>query len=681
MLLVALILQLGWTESFETQDYFPPDSWIVVNQDALDSRWYREGSGGHTGDRCAACYADISSQNQDWLISPRVLPSAATGDTVLSFWARCTMASACSVHVLVSTSSPPAPPAFVTLQSSHVTQTSWSQRTASLAAYDGTPVYIALKAADIASGAWCYLDDVSLPQITSQPFICSGRLRTKGFPSQQYLQVWGSHYDMGYAHGFLLGEEAAANMAKFVVGTTGYHYWTPSEYENQVLPYFRAKFRIPWKYEDEAQGVYDGMLAKGVDPYHSALGRDLTVEDVLCANCLIDLQGFACSSVSGWGQSTLGDPVLQGGLVLARDLDFYCGQNTTLGNTSALMAFSPSDVNEQPCVTVSFAGTIGSFSGVNASGLGCCEDNGNHHYTGSIPDQSLVPFAFSLRDAMETEDPDNNGINNVYDLTYSIDHSTTRRAFDVHLFSPYDMWHPVPAVILEINNVGDSLRTVSDNGLPPAINSSCNLAVTNHERVLYPPASCYRYQTIADSLNADFDLTMQRALRIEDAVAQWWGSGGTIHSMVIAPNRVVDEPDSVFLGVSYAYRGQGAHVHPRLYYSWNELFAGVPTGADWNLQAGLVGGSLVLDWFLIPGADSIFVFRETTAYFEPDMLAYLNRVASLPGTATQYASAYGVGDLSESAFYRLAAYSNSLGELGRSGAVGEFDISTVGGTR
>jgi hypothetical protein len=681
MLLLAFVLQIGWTESFETQDYFPPDNWIVVNQDALDSRWYREGSGGHTGDRCAACYADISSQNQDWLISPRVLPSAATGDTVLSFWARCTSASGCSVHVLVSTSSPPAPPAFTALQGYHVTQTLWSQRTASLAAYDGTPVYVALKAADIASGAWCYLDDVSLPQLTSQPFICSGRLRTKGSSSQQYLQGWGSHYDMGYAHGFLLGEEVAANFAKFVVGTTGYHYWTPSEYENQVLPYFRAKFQIPPKYEDEAQGVYDGMLAKGVDPYHSALGRDLTVEDLLCANCLGDLQGLACSSVSGWGQSTLGDPVLQGGLVLARDLDFYCGQNTTLGNTSALMAFSPSDVGEQPSVSVSFAGVFGYLSGVNANGLGCCVNNGNHLYTGSIPNQSLVPFGFSLRDAIETQDPDGSGGNDIADITYSVHYSTSRMVYDVHLFSPFDLWHPQPAAILEINNLGDSLRTVSDNGLPPAINSTCNLAVTNHERVLYPPVGCYRYQMIADSLNADFHLTMQRALRIEDAVARWWGTGGTIHSMVIAPNRVVDEPDSVCLGVSYAYRAQGAHVHPRLYYSWNELFAGVPAGADWNLQAGLVGGSLVLDWSVIPGADSIFVFRETSAYFEPDMWAYVNRVASLPGTAVQYTSPYGVGDPSENAFYRLTAYSTSLGELGRSGTVGEFDTPTAGATR
>jgi hypothetical protein len=677
MLAVALLLQLCWTESFETQEYFPPDSWVVVNGDALDSRWYRAELWGHTGSHCGVCYADVGGQNQDWLITPRVLPSVAAGDTVLDFWTRCSTASGCSLQVLVSIATRPAPSTFTALRSYRVTQTSWSQRTVSLAGYDGAPVYVAVVATDIASGGRCDLDDVSLPQLASQPFVCTGRLRTKGFPPQQYLQAWGSHYDMGYAHGFLLGEECAANCARWAVGNSAYHHWTPWDYENLVLPYFRLKFRIPQKYQDEAQGMYDGMLAKGVDPYHVALTRDLTVEDILCINCVGDFHGFACSSVSGWGPSTADDPVLQGGTVLARDLDFHCGQNTSLGNTSALMAYSPSAAGEQPCVTVSFAGLMGCASGVNSSGLGGCVDYGNHPYIGSIPNGSLLPFLLSLRNAIETQDPDGSGANDIDDITHCIDHATSRMAFDVHLFSPYDVAHPRPAGVLEINNLGDSLRTAWDNGLPPAIASNCNLAVTNHERVLYPPVSCSRYQEIADSLNADMRLSMQRALRIEDAVAGWGGGqSGTMQSMVIAPNRLVYEPDSVCIGVSYAYRNQGAHQHPRLYYSWSELFAGVPTGVDWNLQTWLAGGSLVLDWSLIPWADSIFVFRETSAHFEPDMSTYLNRVASLPGTVVQYTSPYGVGDPSENAYYRLTAYSVSLGELGRSGAVGEFDISS-----
>ena len=27
----------AWTESFETPAYFPPDDWIIVNEDALDA--------------------------------------------------------------------------------------------------------------------------------------------------------------------------------------------------------------------------------------------------------------------------------------------------------------------------------------------------------------------------------------------------------------------------------------------------------------------------------------------------------------------------------------------------------------------------------------------------------------------------------------------------------------------
>jgi hypothetical protein len=54
-----------------------------------------------------------------------------------------------------------------------------------------------------------------------------------------------------------------------------------------------------------------------------------------------------------------------------------------------------------------------------------------------------------------------------------------------------------PAEILEIHNTyGDTIRTIADN--PDFFGD--NLVSTNHFRLLKPPASCYRYSRIADSL-------------------------------------------------------------------------------------------------------------------------------------------------------------------------------------
>ncbi len=95
---------------------------------------------------------------------------------------------------------------------------------------------------------------------------------------------------------------------------------------------------------------------------------------------------------------------------------------------------------------------------------------------------------------------------------------------------------------------------------------------------------------------------------------------------------------------------------------------------EWTVGAEVTGGILTLEWAPVPIADSIFVFRETAPFFVPDHVGYSNRVASLAGSATEYASSYGVGNPSLNAFHRLCAYSIIDGTLGFSGALGETDF-------
>ncbi|MCK4250704.1 choice-of-anchor J domain-containing protein [candidate division WOR-3 bacterium] len=579
MILFIFFIHCAWTESFETQNYFPPNDWIIVNKDGLDACWYRAATEGHTGTHSATCYADtaysgLAYTNLDYIITPQVLPN--TSDSLLSFWYSATTSAGCSLDIMVSTVSPFAMPSFNLIQTFYVTETSWTQQTVNLSSYNGVSVYIGFRIRNIPISEQVYLDDIGLPDMTAQPTICNGRLRTKGPPVQKYLQVWGSHYEMGYAHGFLLGEGAMANLIRFAIGSTNLHMLTPTEYEYGILPYFRLRFYIPQKYQDEAQGAYDGIVAKGVDLTHPELGRDITAEDILCLNALDDFGIFWCSSISGWGESTVNDDTLQGGMVIARNLDFSTGQYTSLGNTSVIIACSPDASDEQDFILVSMAGLFGCLSGVNKQGVGLCSNYGNHPDTAYIPLNSLVPLGLSCRDAIETVDPDSNGINDIFDIIHAIHDSTCLMSWDVHLFSSYDASHPVPAGILEINNIGDSLRLVSDNSIPPAINSDWNLCVTNHDRVYHPPEYCYRYQVMADSLNNDFHLTTERAIAIENAVAGWSYFAGTVQSMVFRPNLIPEHPDWPFIGVSYAYRNQGAHTHYKHYYSWNELFEGVP---------------------------------------------------------------------------------------------------------
>ena len=50
----------------------------------------------------------------------------------------------------------------------------------------------------------------------------------------------------------------------------------------------------------------------------------------------------------------------------------------------------------------------------------------------------------------------------------------------------------------------------------------------------------------------------------------------TVQSMAIRTNVITMHPDWPCIGVSYARRNQGAHFFNHLYYSWDELFSGLP---------------------------------------------------------------------------------------------------------
>jgi len=407
---------------------------------------------------------------------------------------------------------------------------------------------------------------------------------------------------------------------------------------------------VPVKYQEEAQGIYDGLVDKDVSLIHSGLGREITAEDILCYNTLPDLCHFMaksgewCSSISGWGQSTINDDTLQGGMVLCRNLDHYSGVNMSFTNTSLIIAYFPELANEQKHVSISCAGWFGCTSVVNQDGVGICFNTGNYPDTNYIAPNSLIPVMFSLRDAVETIDPDNSGVNDIYDITYSLDYSTSLYSNAINLFSPYDMSHPTPAGILEINNIADSLRLVADNNIPPLINSQYNLGVTNHHRVLYPPISCWRYQIIADSLNADFHLSTQRAIAIENAIAReysvlWYG-WCTAQQMVIRPNAITEHPDWPCVGVGYARRRVAAHHFPKFWYSWNELFEGVPGVEEVVVSVpiknhNVISATIVRGRLKLPAGKKCRLFDITGRVVEPSRIRPGIYFIEVDGVVTQ----------------------------------------------
>lgn len=399
------------------------------------------------------------------------------------------------------------------------------------------------------------------------------------------LRVWGTHYEMGYAHGYLLADEVYAMLEEYMLGRLldRQNYWRTRNLLNWYT-------RIPRVYRQEMQGVHDGMLdALGKEGlYSEAIDDYFEPVDLLAFNMIPEIfrlyfntEGFSgrrpelCSSISGWGEGTA-----DGNLIFARNLDF--GEPGDLLEASTLVIayqHTESTTREKDWVSIAWPGYLGCLTGMNENGIGAGLNLGNEQpglnqllfniggiYIG-------LPFyytstAFALRQVIENSPsllfPDpiggfrtNLGIINI------------AGSFDIHLFSPAQGGgiglYP-PAAILECSNRGTALRTAAHNrDDDPELLSNFYLAVTNHHRKLADPIDCRRYESMVADLNDTPVLDMERAFEIERAVAMNERPYNTVYMVGFIPD-TREMWLSTAEGAVPAYRAEPSH------FSWEEIF-------------------------------------------------------------------------------------------------------------
>lgn len=319
------------------------------------------------------------------------------------------------------------------------------------------------------------------------------------------LTVWGTHAERGYAQGYLKGAEGKEMFEDYIVGYLAGG--SPFVY-GFLRNHFLSNYAVDAEYQAEAAGIVQGLLDAGVDPYVSALGRDLDATDLLVSNALVDLSTiagrdvFGCSSLSSWGSSTIGDPTLAGHLVITRHLDWT--KHPSLTDNPLLTVHLPSEPDEQPWLSVGYAGLFGALSSVSVSGVSAFLNMGNNDSgTAGAP---YHPILLTLRSGLETADYDGDGEHTPDDIVAAIEDRARRVDTIIHVTD--DDGLASRPIIIESNNAnGVAVRDRSDNTLIPGD----NLAATNHFRVLYPPVYCDRYEAIAESLSASTDITCHRS--------------------------------------------------------------------------------------------------------------------------------------------------------------------------
>ncbi len=346
----------------------------------------------------------------------------------------------------------------------------------------------------------------------------NGVINTIG--DKRILHVWGNHYDRGYAQGYLLAEESMQVMYNYFFQMVTYSN-VPAY--NMLMSFMQARFSVDQKYLDEATGYLAGIQDAGISTFHQGLQRELTIEDILLGNAIVDMRslrteelglpdiGLGCSSISSWGESTSVDSLLNGNIVITRLLDW--DRDATLLANPILIVHHPSEADEQKWMSFTYPGLIGALSGISENGSAAFLNVGNaNSYQYST---GLKHILFSVRNGLEKADFNDDGFHDGIDIYDSVYENRHLSGTLIHAIS--ENGTDRVAGIIENNWWGTELRTIEHNGYQ----QGTNLHVTNHFRLLYNPVCCGRYEAIVDSLLLNPYVSSKRQWTMLAGAAGW----------------------------------------------------------------------------------------------------------------------------------------------------------------
>ncbi|MCL4233263.1 MAG: hypothetical protein KJ042_01960, partial [Deltaproteobacteria bacterium] len=372
------------------------------------------------------------------------------------------------------------------------------------------------------------------------------------------LHIWGTHREMGYAHGYLLGAQIVDLFDRIFVPLVG-----GEEYMQANREKFLERFQVPAWHTEEVEGMIEGIAASGVSLYVDALGRDLDATDLATMDALSDIRTlYECASFAAWNDATTTDTVLQGESALARNLDWWApaGEPYTLAANTLVIGREPDEA--RATLMVGFTGLSGCYSCMNEAGVATTRMMSNH---GTMPWQMdfsrlFTPLNIVMRDALEAEDVDGDEASTVDDVVAALGAAARSSAYNIMVVGRAADGRE-PAVV-EINNKEMAVRVATDEpSLPTTV-----LGATNHMRKLYAPIPDSRYLGMkADVLGWGGVLTLERMWIVLQTMYDEWMTGATTQSMIFVPsNRSV--------AISYTDETALAPFKPPTWLAWEDVF-------------------------------------------------------------------------------------------------------------
>lgn len=377
------------------------------------------------------------------------------------------------------------------------------------------------------------------------------------------IKLWGTHEERGFAYGYLLGEEIN------------------EIYQNYIMPQFGSylsmakqiieegeHISIDSAYIEEAIAVMAGVDSAGFG------SNEIDHIDLLVANSMLDIQGLGsifdsldisngCSSLISWGDATEGT-TLNRKSVISRHLDW--SPNNYLISNQVVAVHFPLEENMQPWLQIGFSGQISVLSGLNNSGVSAFQHMMSDFYGSGNLYQAYEPVWFSLRKALEHDDYNNDGMNNVEDVKAALSDAASGYAdgFIITASAPnYDEQDSTIALVAEVAPESPThvFRTNAYADSIPGDNLyAANYEIKRNNHMHF----CSRYNAVVANIN---DGTMIDDQLNWDIMKNYSNSQNhNIQFMQVIP-------ESRTLKLSFHNLDSGAYLREPLIFNLDELFS------------------------------------------------------------------------------------------------------------
>ncbi|MFW5867074.1 MAG: C45 family autoproteolytic acyltransferase/hydrolase [Armatimonadota bacterium] len=224
----------------------------------------------------------------------------------------------------------------------------------------------------VALGASCTRTEAPAAPVAEQELHGTRSSIGEGEDAISVLHLWGTPYEMGYAHGALCREEVKAFYDRLLGAAK--ELGVPMTVID--IAWAQMQPHVPERYMEEMRGLADGA------------GVDLKV--VHRAHAVPDLSEFNCTFFAAWGDSTA-----DGHLHQIRALDYE--MNAGIQDEPALLVCEPEGQNA--FVNIGWLGFTGCISGMNAEKIALSEIG--DHFSDDVETLAGTPMPFLMRRVLE----------------------------------------------------------------------------------------------------------------------------------------------------------------------------------------------------------------------------------------------------------------------------------------